>query len=136
MQVVVDTNVFLDILLDRENADDAEAFFLWCRRYKVKLFITSMALRDIEYVAHQRFHDKRISRDIQIKAYRMTNKVLGISSDSAIEALYQDGDYEDCLLMNTAQECMLDAIVTNNIKDFQNPKIPAFTPQDIVKIEL
>lgn len=136
MQVVVDTNVFLDFLLDRENADDAEAFFLWCRKYKVKPLITSMSLRDIEYIAHQRFHDRKLSRDIQIKAYQMSNKVLGISADSAIESLYNDGDYEDTLIINAAKENLMDAIVTNNTKDFRDKTMPCFTPQEIIKIEL
>ena len=136
MQVVIDTNVFLDLFLNRENADDAEQFFLWCRKYKVKTFITSVTLRDIGYIAHRKLHDKEMSKTIQMKAYQISNKVLGISADSAIESLYNDGDYEDRLIINAAKENMMDAIITNNIKDFFDKSMPCFTPKEIIQIKL
>ena len=61
------------------------------------------------------------------------NKVIGISADSAINAIYEDyKDFEDELIIQAAKEELLDAVVTSNIKDFENRGIPVFTPQSIV----
>lgn len=136
MQIIVDTNVYLDLFLEREGAENAEQFFLWCRKYKVKPFITAMTLRDIGYIANKIMHNKQRSRQIQMKAYQISNKVIGLSADSAIESLYNDGDYEDRLIINTAKENMMDAIVTNNLKDFQDSPVPVFLPEDIAKVKL
>ena len=56
----------------------------------------------------------------------MCSKVVNLTADAGISSIYDDiKDYEDCLMMYTAQEGMCDLIVTNNKKDFQNSKIPA-----------
>ena len=136
MRLLIDTNVFLDLLLDREKevGDIAEAFFTWCCYKKNRIYITSMSLRDIEYVAHRIYRDKKKAKDIQFAAYQMCSKVLGISADSAIESLYSDAeDYEDSLIIEAAKEEMLDVIVTNNKKDFYKGNVPVFTPKEIVE---
>ena len=60
---------------------------------------------------------------------------MGISADAAIQSLYSDmKDYEDSLIAVTAKLELLDAIVTNNKKDFLDSDIPVFTPAEIVKL--
>lgn len=138
MRILVDTNVFLDLLLDRnqEIGDKVEAFFNWCCYKKNRIYITSMSLRDIEYVAHRIYHDKKKAKEIQFSAYQMCSKVIGISADSAIESLYSDiDDYEDSLIIEAAKEEMLDVIVTNNKKDFLGSLFPVFTPEEIMRYD-
>lgn len=135
MRILVDTNVFLDLFLDREVfADEADAFFSWCAKNKNEIYITSISLRDIGYITHRFFHDKKAARATQFAAYEACKKVIGISSDSAIESLYSDADdYEDSLIIEAAKEELVDAIVTNNKKDFEKSDFPVFTPKEIVK---
>ena len=133
MRFLVDTNVFLDFYLQRgEQGEEARNFFYNCYKNRNQTYVTSMSLRDIEYVAHRLFHNKEKSKMIQMEIYELVNKVIGISSDSAIESLYSDvSDYEDSLLIEAAKEEMLDAIITNNKKDFINSDVPVFTPKEI-----
>ena len=137
MRLLVDTNVFLDLFLERDNlGDEAELFFNWCEKRKNQIYITSISLRDIGYIAHKYYHDKNISRMTQIAAYEVATKVIGVSADSAIESLYSDvDDYEDSLIIEMAKEELLDAIVTNNKKDFEKGDIPVFTPKEIVMFD-
>lgn len=134
MRILVDTNVFLDLFLDRQSfAEDANNFFSWCTKNKNEIYITSMSLRDIGYTAHRFFHDKRAAKAVQFAAYEACKKVIGISADSAIESLYSEvDDYEDSLIIEAAKEELLDAIVTNNKRDFENAGFPVFTPKEIV----
>lgn len=133
MQFLVDTNVFLDFLLHRDSqSDDANLFFIKSRMLNNPIFITSMTLRDIEYVAARLLHSKEKAKKIQILAYQMCQKVIGISASDAIEALYSDGrDYEDSLIIEAAKTSLVDAIITNNKKDFNHANIPVFTPKEI-----
>ena len=58
MRILVDTNVFVDLLFQRDDKwKDALNFFIWCRRYKNQTYITSVSLRDIEYIAHKYIHN-------------------------------------------------------------------------------
>ena len=134
MYALVDTNVFLDYFFRRDNGQSS-LFFENCSKYNNKIFISSMSLRDIEYSAHRATHNKELSKKIQLSAYKISQKVLGISADSAIESLYSTlDDYEDSLLVEAAKEASLDCIITRNKKDFQGCGIPVFTPEEINNI--
>ena len=134
MRLLVDTNIFLDLTLKRENScKDALEFFIWCRKHRNQTYITSMSLRDIEYIASRNLHDHKQANIVLSHVYSLVSKVIGISADSAINAIYEDyKDYEDELIVQAAKEELLDAIVTNNTKDFENRGIPVFTPRDIM----
>ena len=43
-------------------------------------------------------------------------------------------DYENSLIAVTAKLELLDAIVTNNKKDFLDCGVPVFTPSEIVRL--
>lgn len=133
MRLLVDTNVFLDLCLKREGFKEAIEFFVWCRKHKNQTYLTSMSLRDIEYIAKKILSDKKKANSIIMDAYTLCSKVVSVSSDAAINSIYEDyKDYEDELLIQTAKEEMVDAIVTNNIKDFENRGVPVFTPKNII----
>ena len=69
-----------------------------------------------------------------MKAYRICSKVVGISADDAIESLYSDfKDYEDSLINEAAKSNMVDAIITNNKRDFIAGEVPTYTPEEILK---
>ena len=137
MRLLVDTNVFLDYLLQREDKwQDALKFFVWCRAHHNQTFVTSMSLRDVEYVAHRLCHDKEKAAKILNGVYSLCSKVIGVSADSAINAMFENyQDYEDELQIQVAKEELLDAIITNNVKDFDNRGIAVFTPKQIVSFD-
>ena len=136
MRLLVDTNVFLDYLLGRESGcKEALQFFIWCRHNKNPIYVTSMSLRDIEYIAMKNLHNKKEANVLLGDVYSICSKVVGISADSAISSIYEDYiDFEDELLIQTAREELLDAIVTNNKKDFVDRGFPVFTPREIVQL--
>ena len=137
MRILVDTNVFLDYFLKRENFESAKLFFKLSFSLKNPLYISSMSFRDIEYVAHRVFHNKEDAKRAQMDAYKICYKVLDISADDAINSLYEDDvDFEDCLLKEAAEREMIDVIVTNNVKDFRKLGFPALCVDEINSIYL
>lgn len=136
MRILVDTNVFLDLILQRDTyAKIALDFFDWCKVNKNKIYITSMSFRDIEYIVRKHTKDGAKTKRILSKIYSICSKVIPISADAAINSIYEDyKDFEDGLLIEAANENLLDAIVTNNAKDFAKSKIPVFTPSQLLKV--
>ena len=133
MRILVDTNVYLDLFLDRNTI--SKEFFTICKRERKQLFVTSMSLRDIGYISHQYFHSETESKKILLKTYQLCSKVIGISADAAISSIYSDvKDYEDSLIIEAAKESFIDLIITNNIKDFAKSGIPVLSPKDFVNI--
>ena len=134
MRVLVDTNVFLDIFLNRDNGE-SKKFFWWCSLNKCEICLAAISLRDIEYVAHHILHNKEESKKIQKAAYLACKNIIGISSEAAIRSLDSPiGDYEDALILEAAKEGKCDAIVTNNYKDFEKAGFPVYAPKDIVHL--
>ena len=132
MKVLVDTNVFLEYFLRRENYRDVDKFFLLAAKQYNQTFVTSMSLRDIGYTLHRYLHDERKTREAQLQVYGMVSKVVGVSADAAIDSLYSDAkDFEDALQVRAAEEAMCMAIVTFNKRDYQKANIPVFTPMEI-----
>lgn len=129
MRFLVDTNVFLDFFVrNDESRIDARLFFQYCYRLRNEIYVTSMSMRDIGYVAQQKLHDSNLSRDIQIKTYDIVSKICDTSADAAIEALYSDNnDYEDELQITAAKVILADAIVTNDKKGFKNCGMDVFS---------
>ena len=136
MRLLVDTNVFLDLLLKRESGcKEALDFFIWCKKSRNQTYITSMSLRDIEYIAERKLHDKEKAKSVLSGVYCLCSKVIGISADAAITSIYEEyKDFEDELIIQAAKEAMLDAIITNNIKDFANCDIPVYKPEELVAL--
>ncbi|MBQ7244495.1 MAG: PIN domain-containing protein [Bacilli bacterium] len=128
MRILVDTNVFLDLLLPNpEFVEEAKEFFRYCATIGAEIYVTSMSIRDIGYVAHRRLHNKELSRRLQSAVYEICTKVVPLSADATITALY-DGrpDFEDSLIMEAADESFCDYIVTRNFAHFRTSKVPAF----------
>jgi len=136
MRLLVDTNVYLDLILKRDKGYVSSLkFFLWCKKNKNQNYITSMSLRDIEYIAQKTFHDKTKSHKVLADIYTLCTKVIGISSDAAINAIYEDyKDFEDELLIQSAKENLMDAIITNNKKDYKDSSIPVFSPDEVISL--
>ena len=133
MRLLVDTNVYLEHILEREKYDVARSFFKTALFRKNQLVITSMSLRDIEYLYQKKSHDRELTRKMLSGIYSTVYKVISTTADAAIESIYNDvKDYEDSLQIVASEESMCDAIVTFNKKDFEQSKVPVFTPEEII----
>lgn len=134
MRLLVDTNVFLDLLLKRDTLSlYSRKFFSKASQNNDEIYLCSSSLKDIAYFVKKKTHENDLTNKILLDLYGHVTKIVGISSDDAISALYADGDYEDNCLCEVCKTSMCDAIITNNIKDFCKPNIVALNPQDYLE---
>ena len=135
MRLLIDTNVYLEFFLNRENHGVVLAFFQYAAERKNQTYISSMSMRDFGYMMHKYLHDNDLTKKLQLQVYEMTSKVVNTSADAAIESIYNDvGDYEDSMQMIAAEEAMCDAIITFNKKDYSESRVPTFTPEEMLDI--
>lgn len=134
MKIMCDTNIILDVMLDREPFAEKSADVLkLCEDRIIEGFITASSITDIFYLIRKQTH----SNDI---AYNATGKLLEIVSicdvtNQEVLSAYQQRakDFEDCLLATCAKSINCDYIVTRNIKDFESFAVPAITPTDFMQ---
>lgn len=135
MRLLVDTNVFVDCFISRESTNISKSFITFCMKNDIELYATSMSIRDIGYVVSRHYHSKKDGILSQSRTQLMLKKIIDINSDDVINSLYGDNsDFEDSLIMESAERNMMDLIITNNIKHFRNSKIPACTPQTLMDV--
>ena len=120
---LVDTNVVIDMLLDREDADAACAVFDGAERGEYVLHICALSFTTLFYSLR-----KILTREQRIDALTQLNDVLEVSLvdyDVITKALKSGWkDFEDAV-QNFAAVADPDvtAIITRNVKDFTNSEL-------------
>ena len=135
MKVIIDTNIFIDVMLDRKPLAESSACVLKaCENGAVQGFISASCVTDIFYIIRKYSHSAE-------KAYSAIGNILEIAgiipvTESEILRAYKKhySDFEDSLLSECAFSAGADYIVTRNTKDFSESVIPAITPEDFLKI--
>ncbi|MDX9845402.1 MAG: PIN domain-containing protein [Tenuifilaceae bacterium] len=127
-RVLLDTNIIIDLLAKREPFDqDARKLFSFADNEKVNLFTSALSIANINYVL---LRDKKPEEAKQI--LRKLKLLVGILSlnEKVISLALNDNnfkDFEDGLQYYSALENNIEIIITRNLKDFENSKIPVMT---------
>ena len=132
---LVDTNVVIDMLLDREDADAACAVFDGAERGEYVLHICSLSFTTIYYSLR-----KILTREQRIYALTQLSDALEVSlvDHEVIDKALRSGwkDFEDAVQNFAAvADPEVTAIITRNLKDFQASELEVvdsvnFLPQD------
>jgi predicted nucleic acid-binding protein len=132
MRVLFDTDVVLDLILDREPfVEAAAALFELHEQGRIDAYISSITLVNAFYLT-------RKNKGIE-GARRAVKELLAILSVCALDRLILEDahrlaftDYEDAVQHATATASNLDAIVTRNLKDYKNATLPTFLPTEFL----
>ena len=132
MKILLDTNVLLDVFLERKPfCDSSIRVMALVERSKIEGWICSTTVTTIYYLI-----EKALSRG---EAETHTKNLLNIFHiapvnlyvlQSAITTKF--GDYEDGVLHQAALSARVDGIATRNTKDFQHSKLPVYTPNELI----
>ena len=134
MRLMIDTNIFLDVLLQREPFfESSRAVLKLCEDKKVQGFLSASSATDIFYIVRKGLQ----STDAAYKALGSVLdivKVLTVTNDDVLNAFMQRAaDFEDCLLATCAKSNKCSAIVTRNKKDFLDFGITLMSPEELLK---
>ena len=123
MHVLIDTNVVLDVLLNRYPfAHDAITIFKLPESVVYK-YISASAITDIYYIAYRELRDKQQVKDI-IKRLLSVIRVADVSEENIFFALDADwNDFEDSVQNAVAESHNFDAIITRNSADFKKSNV-------------
>ena len=133
MRLMIDTNIILDVLLEREPFyESSKAILELCESGKVCGFISASAATDIFYLVRKALHSNEEAYEALGNILKIV-KILTVTNDDVMSAfLRHASDFEDCLLAICARSNKCDAIVTRNKKDFLNFGITIFSPKEVM----
>ena len=118
MKVLYDTNIILDLLLNREQFCENSARVIDLSANKViEGYISASAITDIYYLAYKGIRDKKKVCSLLEKLLCIVS-VAGVTQAEIKAALLSDwDDFEDAVQYFTAQSTELSYIITINKKD-------------------
>lgn len=135
MRLMIDTNIFLDVLTRREPFfAHSKAVLDLCESKRVQGFLSASCVTDIFYLVHRRFHNTDLAYQALGSVLDIV-KVLTVTNDDVLSAyLARAADFEDCLLATCARSNKCDAIVTRNKKDYLTFGITLLSPEELLEL--
>ena len=137
MKVLLDTNVIVDVLQNREPFSVyGQKIFLASANRKFSGFITAKEVTDIHYLIKKSFKGQD---NVDAKARNIIGGLLtlfnvldtrGVDCKKAV--LSDCRDYEDAVMIETAVRTEMDCIVTRNVADYSASAIKIFYPPDFI----
>ena len=133
MRVFLDTNILLDVLLNRPAlVADSEAVILRCEALDAEVFIAWHGLATAYYLLLRgRTEAEALNEVDRILAWAQ----VATATDSAARRarMLEFRDFEDALQAVSAETCGADCIVTRNCSDFSLSAVPALTPDEFLR---
>jgi len=132
MQVLIDTNVLLDVLLNRDPwATESSAVWRAHDEGNIVGHVTACALTDIFFIARRLagLEKARTAIHLCLGAFEICD-VGRLALSRAQES--PGDDFEDNLQIAVAELADLDAIVTRDEKGFQGAAIAVLTPAEVL----
>jgi predicted nucleic acid-binding protein len=130
-KLLIDTNIVIDLLAKREPFyDSAAQLFSLADKRKIKLTVSSLTFANTNYVL-SRLKSAKEARDI-LRRFKILIRVLSLNDKIVDLALNDDDfeDFEDGLQYYTAIENNQDIIITRDLKDFKEAKMPVMTANE------
>ena len=133
MKVLIDTNIILDVLYAREPyVEDASKVFKCCELKQIDGYISALSIPNIVYVMRKEIDREKIRKMLET----LTNifSISDLRETDLIKAAGTDiDDYEDAVQCVSASRIKADFIVTRNLKDFRNSRVPAIKPSELLE---
>lgn len=130
-KILIDTNIILDLLAKRKPFHiESEQIFSLADLGKAILVVSSLSLVNAHYVLNDTMKTKN-SRSVLgkfkvlVRTFELNDKIIELALND-----YQFKDFEDGIQYYTAIESKCAMIVTRNLKDFKNAKIPVMSPKE------
>lgn len=132
MRTLFDTNVVLDLLLDRDPfADAAASLITRVESGDLVGYIGATTVTTIHYLASQARGRTRSRRHLEMlldlfSIAPIDESVLRSALSSRLN------DYEDAVLHAAAVNVRAECIVTRNVKDFRRSVLKVYTPDELL----
>lgn len=136
MKIFVDTNVYIDYILEREPFFQAAAsVFSYASDGVIDLVVSTLTFTTANFICVDRFKMNRDVMAMKVNGHKELLQVEPITRDDVYQA-YENGwkDYEDGVQYLCAQRCNSDYIITRNGNDFKMSDIPVLTPDELLDI--
>lgn len=133
-KIFVDTTIVIDLLSRREPFfEEAAELFSLADKKQVELSVSSLTIANTSYALLRQMDSnkaKSVLRKLKLilKILPLDDKIIGLALNDE-----KFSDFEDGLQYFTAIEYEQELIITRNLKDFKNSKLPIMTAKQFIE---
>jgi predicted nucleic acid-binding protein len=133
-KLFVDTNIVIDLLSRRQPFfEEAAELFSLADKKQVELSVSSLTIANTSYALLRQMDSnkaKSVLRKLRLilKVLPLDDKIIGLALNDETFS-----DFEDGLQYFTAVEYEQKLIITRNLRDFKNSKLPAMTAKQFIE---
>jgi predicted nucleic acid-binding protein len=134
MKVLFDTNIILDVLLDRKPFSEHASYLMSkVERSEINGFLCATTVTTIHYLLSKHLNkEKAIDNINSIIALFEIASVNRLVIEDALKSKFSD--FEDSVLHESARHAGAEYLITRNIKDFKRSTIPAYTATEFLSM--
>ena len=141
MKAFLDTNILLDLLLERDGYEASAQILQLRDEGKIDLCVSILTMVNVAYVYKKTVGQNAVIPNL--KCLSAIVDVLPMGNDTLEQALYVESkDFEDTLQYLCAVQNHCDAIITRNEKDFRFSRslrdlpepIPVYSPDSFLRL--
>jgi len=134
LRILFDTNVVLDVLLDREPfADVATKLFEKVENGALAGYICATTVTTIHYLVSKALGGER--SQVEIEKLLSLFEIAPVNR-AVIEMALKNkiADFEDAILCESARHVEANGIVTRNVRDFRKSDLTVYDPTELAEI--
>ena len=128
--ILIDTNIALDFLLYRFGYKTSSEIVSLIKDEILTGWFSAHSIDTLHYVLRKKYGREETK---ELLKQFLNGFVILPTRNSSIDFNSSIIDFEDSIVENGAHQFKLDAIVTRNKKDFENSRVPAFTPEEFLE---
>lgn len=134
MRVLFDTNVVLDVLLDRQpHAAAAARLMAHAHDGRIEGLVGATTVTTIHYLAEKAVGTARARRHVGVLLAILD--VAPVSRATLVSALaLKFADFEDAVLHEAAREAGAAGIVTRDAEGFARSRLPVYSPAELQRL--
>ncbi len=133
-KLFIDTNIVIDLLSRREPFfEEAASLFSLADKNEIELYVSSLTIANTSYTLLRQMPSnkaKSILRKLRLIMHilPLDDKIIGLALNDETFS-----DFEDGLQYFTAIENGQELIISRNLKDFKNAKLPVMTAGQFIE---
>ena len=133
MRVLIDGDIILDVLQNRiPHTEMSARVWKMCETGLLDGYVSALTFANLVYVMRKELTPAKI-HDVLNKLAIIFHFTDLSTADMMRAAEMEWSDYEDAVQAATAGRIHAEAIITRNVRDYRQSRIPAFAPDEFLK---
>lgn len=135
MRILFDTNVILDLLLEREPfIKQAALLFSKVEKGEIVGIACATAFTTVYYLLRKKLSHQKAKEYIDLLLSLLDVAAVNRTVIETAKNLVSFKDFEDAVVYASALHSNCNCIVTRNTKDFPESEVPVLLPEEAMKI--